>query len=248
MATEDRNGALHSERNGQFVSKDKSDEEKIREAERVYNTHGHLNETEKEPVPLDKGKKAWKDPEFDVAPNILKTENPDDNKEYRAKFNLMSNDSNVAQKYYEIAQEILKHRGGTNGEDIYVYDTVSGEVRKGTSGEVAYHPEYSDELSNWIAERRGRLVAFHNHAKSSPPSIDDLKSALHRGYAKGYVVCHNGKIYEYTAPNPPIGERKFSMLYLECKSNDETEKIMYAYSKLMENPDYNFSVKEITNG
>ena len=48
MATEDRNGALHSESNGQFVSKGKSDEQKIREAERVYNTHGHLSETARE--------------------------------------------------------------------------------------------------------------------------------------------------------------------------------------------------------
>lgn len=45
MAIEDRNGALHSESNGQFVSKGKSDEKKIKDAERVYNTHGHLNET-----------------------------------------------------------------------------------------------------------------------------------------------------------------------------------------------------------
>lgn len=43
MATEDRNGDLHSESNGQFVSKGKSDEAKIREAERIY---GALNDSE----------------------------------------------------------------------------------------------------------------------------------------------------------------------------------------------------------
>lgn len=246
MATEDRNGALHSERNGQFVSKGKSDEAKRKALDGLYNTHGHLGETEKEPVSLDKGKKAWQNHEFDVAPNILETENPDDNKEYRAKFDLMSDDPDIAQKYYEIAQKILGNRNGFNGEDIYVFDIQTQTSNQCTTSNIAYHPEYSDELNNWIAEHRGGLVAFHNHAKSSPPSIDDLNSAFDRGYTKGYVICHNGKIYEYTVPNSRIGERKFSMLYHECKSNDEIEKTMYAFKQLME--PLNFSVKEITNG
>lgn len=45
MATEDRNGALHSESNGRFVSKNKSDDEKRKALEPIFNSNGHLNET-----------------------------------------------------------------------------------------------------------------------------------------------------------------------------------------------------------
>ena len=38
MATEDRNGDLHSESNGRFVAKGKSEAEKREEAERIYNS------------------------------------------------------------------------------------------------------------------------------------------------------------------------------------------------------------------
>lgn len=68
MATEDRNGALHSERNGRFISKNKSDAEKTREAERIYNTHGHLSETitlPDEDIPRSVGAK-WKNYDIDM--------------------------------------------------------------------------------------------------------------------------------------------------------------------------------------
>lgn len=42
MATEDRNGDLHSEKNGRFVSKGKSEAEKREEAERIYNDDASL--------------------------------------------------------------------------------------------------------------------------------------------------------------------------------------------------------------
>ena len=43
MAKEDRNGCLHSEANGRFIRK--TDAEKRKDAEKIYNTHGHLEET-----------------------------------------------------------------------------------------------------------------------------------------------------------------------------------------------------------
>ena len=32
-----------------------------------------------------------------------------------------------------------------------------------------------------------------------PPSAYDVNAAFKNGYLKGYALCHNGKIYEYTA-------------------------------------------------
>ena len=37
-----------------------------------------------------------------------------------------------------------------------------------------------------------------------PPSAADINAALHNGYSKGYVFCHDGKIYEYTQSDRDI--------------------------------------------
>lgn len=53
MATEDRNGDLHSERNGRFVSKGASEAAKREEAERIYNSDGVPNEKQLVRIPLN---------------------------------------------------------------------------------------------------------------------------------------------------------------------------------------------------
>ncbi|MBR4347149.1 MAG: hypothetical protein IKP75_09515 [Oscillospiraceae bacterium] len=43
-----------------------------------------------------------------------------------------------------------------------------------------------------------------------PPSEDDLNSAFKHGYAKGYTIGHNGRIFEYTAPIAKIPESSYN--------------------------------------
>ena len=43
MPIKDRNGCLHSEANGRFISKNKGDDEKRKAAERIYGTSNELN-------------------------------------------------------------------------------------------------------------------------------------------------------------------------------------------------------------
>ena len=52
MATKDRNGDLHSEKNGRFVAKGKSEAAKREEAERIYNSDGMPNEKHPVRIPL----------------------------------------------------------------------------------------------------------------------------------------------------------------------------------------------------
>ena len=53
MATEDRNGNLHSEKNGRFVAKGTSEAAKREEAERIYNSEGVPNEKQLVRIPLN---------------------------------------------------------------------------------------------------------------------------------------------------------------------------------------------------
>ena len=228
MAKEDRNGCLHSEANGRFIRK--TDAEKRKDAEKVYNTHGHLNETEQEAAPLTQDEKVSSSIEYALPQGLLQK------RDYRSKFSLMAPDPQTAEKFYGIAKEILGHRGGTNGEDIYLYDPISGETGKGINSETAYHPEYDDKLKRWISNHSSGLSAFHNHAKSSPPSFDDITTALYRRYSKGFVLCHNGTIYEYSAPKKEITQERFDEI---LRYND-----LVTASEIFSR-DFGFYIKEV---
>ena len=75
-------------------------------------------------------------------------------------------------------------------------------------------PEYTQEIRSAIRKaKQGELVAFHNHPASMPPSDGDLNAAMQNGYGVGYVLCHDGKIFRYTAPQKEI----ISYYYVVCR-------------------------------
>ena len=200
MPIKDRNGCLHSEANGRFISK--NDADKLKKLERVYNTHGHLNETEQEFVLFDPNTPIEKNIKFAVNTSKI------DSRAYRDKFLSITTDYNLANSFYLMAREILKHRSGQNGEDLYLYDANTDKWVKSVTGKIAFRPEYTSDIENCIRSTPG-LIAFHNHAESTPPNASDLNAAFRNKYLKGYVLCHNGKIYEYTRPNSIIDEGAF---------------------------------------
>ena len=138
-------------------------------------------------------------PEFNVSEDMLNSS------EFRSKFDKMSDDPIIAQKYYEECCKILRHRSGNNGEDLYYHDVKNDVWYRSTSSKYAGRAVKNQEIA--YAQHncpKGSIVAFHNHAKSKPPSFDDLEAAFDYGYAKGYVLCHNGRIFEYTSPSTAI--------------------------------------------
>lgn len=42
-------------------------------------------------------------------------------------------------------------------------------------------------------------MTIHSHPNSFPPSISDINSNFCNNYSIGIIVCHNGKIYMYSA-------------------------------------------------
>ena len=99
--------------------------------------------------------------------------------EFRSKFNSMDSDKRVQRQYYQVAKEMLRHRSGTNGEDLYFYNTRTKKWYRST----------------------GEIVSFHNHPLGMPPSAGDLNAALKNGYQKRiyttqYVRCKKSKIYK----------------------------------------------------
>ena len=138
-------------------------------------------------------------PEFAVPKGLTESRG------FREKFNNMTDDPVLQRSYYQAAKEMLHHRSGTNGEDLYFYNTRTGEWTKSTTGTLEGRPDYTPEIEKAIAEsKRGELVAFHNHPLGMPPSASDFNAALKNGYAIGYTIGHDGRIFEYSAPEMQI--------------------------------------------
>lgn len=126
---------------------------------------------------------------------------------FRNKFNSMSDDPNIQREFYSAAKEILSHRSGNDGEDLYLYNTKTKVWYKSTTGTEKGRPDYNEDILNGIKNsQKGELVSFHNHPEGKPPSDSDLNAAFNNGYKKGYTIGHNGRIFEYTAPKRKIHE------------------------------------------
>lgn len=119
---------------------------------------------------------------------------------YRRKFDQISDSVELPRLLYKIAKEMLFHRSGTRYEDMYWVDLegieiVAKEIECGSEECIAYSKATWDA----IEEYPNRLLTLHTHPNSMPPSVDDFNSCFINGYVAGLVICHNGKIYQYTS-------------------------------------------------
>lgn len=122
-------------------------------------------------------------------------------REFRSKFDSMDSDKEIQRQYYQVAKKMLSHRSGTNGEDLYFYNTRTKKWYSSTTGTQAGTPDYTEEIRRALQEsEKDEIVSFHNHPLGMPPSDGDLNAALKNGYQKGYTIGHDGTVFEYTAP------------------------------------------------
>ncbi|MCC8139486.1 MAG: hypothetical protein LIO67_04145 [Lachnospiraceae bacterium] len=105
--------------------------------------------------------------------------------------------------------------------------------------------EYSSATRRAV-ELYGNLLTIHNHPDSFPPSIDDLLSNYIHGYAGGIIVCHDGKVYLYSA-NEMLQADYYKLVvegYLKNGYNENESQLMALY-ELQKNFDIDF--REVTD-
>jgi hypothetical protein len=148
--------------------------------------------------------------------------------EFRRKFDEISGNKELNRNLYQTAKTMLKHRSGTEFEDMYWLDAVSGRIvtqitDMSVPNKVVYSQEFIEKY-NEIKEK----VTIHNHPRSMPPSIGDFESAYRNGYNKGVVVCHDGKVFVYENIKEPIREIYDAVInnYLGSGYSDYTAQIM----------------------
>lgn len=169
-----------------------------------------------------------------------------ESRRYADKFDRMTDDKQTRREYLKAAKEMLRHRSGQNGEDLYLYNRETRRWTKSTSGKIAGTPEYTQAIKDTITKaKKGTLVAFHNHPASMPPSDMDLICALHYGYDTGYVLCHDGTIFEYTAPKREIPRAIYTpkVANFKKKGYNEFDAQIKALQALAE--EYGFSFREV---
>ena len=166
-------------------------------------------------------------------------------RKFRSKFDSMDSDKSVQRQYYQVAKSMLQHRSGTNGEDLYFYNTRTKKWYKSTTGTKPGTPDYTEEILRGLKEsKKGEIVSFHNHPLGMPPSAGDLNAALKNGYKKGYTIGHDGSVFEYTKPEYLIDQSIYNTRISKYKDLGQTE-FEAQYNTLIDlSRLYGFSVKE----
>lgn len=161
-----------------------------------------------------------------------------DSGEYRRKFDNATDNPAVNKALYNSAKKALKHRSGTEFEDMYWFDGDTGSViyaALDSTDERAV--EYTEKIKRVLNKNDDKkIVTLHTHPNSMPPSIEDFNSCFKHGYYSGYVACHNGKVFRYSAEervSPSLYELYIQM-YLGNGFSEYDSQIK-ALEKIMEN-------------
>lgn len=140
---------------------------------------------------------------------------------------------------------MLFHCSGTKYEDMYWIDLDKlCVVAKETSPFLEKKIIYSATTQRLVKKHKN-LLTIHTHPDSFPPSIDDLNSNFDHDYVIRIVVCHDGRVYMYSA-NERVNENYYKLVvegYLKNGYNEDEAQIK-ALCEIQKNFDINF--KEVT--
>ncbi len=153
--------------------------------------------------------------------------------EYKRKFDNATENKEVNKTLYDCAKTALKHRSGTAFEDMYWIDSDTGKIILSVTDSTDERAiVYSDKIRNIIKNKKN-IITIHTHPSSMPPSVSDLNSCYYNNYEKGFIACHNGKVFGYTA-DESVNERIYNM-YIQSyikKGYDEYDAQLLTLEKL----------------
>lgn len=120
--------------------------------------------------------------------------------EYKKKFALLTDDEEANNRVLEITKDVLKHRDGTEYEDMYLMGMDGRVIASVTNSTSRFGINYTDEFKEALSDvyqNNIPVIALHNHPHGTPPSADDFRKAFENRYAIGIAVGHNGQVYIY---------------------------------------------------
>ena len=164
---------------------------------RVQSQNESVNEQENE---NNKKPMIEHSPDFAVDFNVIES------RKYNDKvLNMVGGSIEDKRNVYPAIKDILKHRSGTNGEDLVVYNPKTKEIYMADKSNTPSAVEPDKTALDLIKKDPQNTITIHNHPESLPPSIHDLNALVERNQSIGFVVTHDGRIYRYTKPKTKIG-------------------------------------------
>lgn len=160
--------------------------------------------------------------------------------EYRRKYDNATENPEVNKTLYDCAKQALKHRSGTVLEDMYWIDETGKIILSVTDSTDERAIIYTDKIQN-IVKNNENMITLHTHPSSMPPSASDFNSCFYNNYKMGFVACHDGKLFAYTA-SEAVNERIYNM-YIEryVKSHySEYESQLLALNEIKRNCSIDF--------
>ncbi|MBR9961935.1 minor capsid protein [Anaerostipes sp. Marseille-Q3525] len=167
----------------------------------TYSEHGLDFEEWKNSVEQEESKKKY------MYKDTLAREDLINSTEYRKKFNNISDQTKVNRTAWKLSKEMIKHRSGTKYEDLAFIDSKTGKYAINKNYNVESKAKMNKPMKRLLDKsEKNSIIAIHNHPGSSVPSIPDIRVCMQRGYKKGVVVCHDGKIYIYSVDTKKYNE------------------------------------------
>ena len=166
-----------------------------------YQEHGLNFEDWKASRESEESKKKYKYADTVVKKSLLTSS------EYRKKFNQVSGNSKVNRRAWNISKDMLSHRSGTKFEDLAFINVVNGKYAVNKDYDVESKANMNKQMKQLLEESEPEtIIAIHNHPGSSGPSIPDIRVCIQRGYKKGIIACHDGKVYIYSVDSKKYNE------------------------------------------
>ena len=166
-----------------------------------YREHGLNFEDWKASRESEESKKKYKYANTVVKKSLLKSS------AYRKKFKRVSGNTRVNRIAWNLSKDMLEHRSGTKFEDLAFINAVSEEYAVNMDYDVESKAKMNKPMKKLLAESEaGTIIAIHNHPGSSVPSIPDLRACIQRGYKKGIIACHDGRVYIYSVDSEKYNE------------------------------------------
>ena len=168
-------------------------------------------------------------------------------KEYRDKFDNITDDPELNDLICQKARDILDHRNGTLKEDMYLIDKESKKVvgvqthSTDTQG-IKYNKSLESAIKNHAPYS---LVSVHNHPQSTPPSGSDIYSNPYHKYDLGIIACHDGTVYAYKTRKNNFSARLFDATVDKYKKLNYNEMEAYELALNQFTEDYGLIWKRI---
>lgn len=147
---------------------------------------------------------------------------------YRRKFDALDENIKITRKIYSESKAMLKHRNGTEFEDLAFINALTGEVRVSKHENTVRSVSPTAEMVKMLkGSEDGTIIAIHNHPGSSVPSIGDLNVAFQRKYKYGIVVAHDGTVFRYQV-NGPVDPQTYNSFVVKLDKkgyNEDTLKV-----------------------